>query len=258
MPKLQIVRNTEKLPRSTLVEEILLRRSEPKRQIETMDKLWTDLVTTPWELARSSKAFRLLYGSRIEEAQVDPWYRGHSNIGNGLEWSKIRTTSGPWTTVIAPAELDEVFTITPLVSFQLGSLRNYLDQSDRNEVGRRALVQILALRVWQLEHGGGLPENLAELVTSGLLNVLPTDPYTPKHQFGYVHSSGQPLLPLGRLWPLRPGPEGANEVHRVADSWLLYSVGPDMHDDSARKNDQERDGGDIIFPLAESPKNGSP
>ena len=213
-----------------------------------MDKLWTDVVTTPWELARTSKAFRLLYGSRIEEAQVDPWYAGRSNHPYGMGWSKIRTTSSPQATVVAPAELDQVFTSTPLVAFQLASLGNYLDQWDRNEVGRRALVQILALRVWQLEHGGRLPERLAELVISGLLDGLPTDPYTPKHPFGYVRSSGQLLLPLGRFWPIGPGPDRLKQLPPVGDSWLLYSVGPDMRDDRASRNDNGRIEGDIIFP----------
>ena len=169
-----------------------------------------------------------------------------------MGWSKIRTTSGPQATVVAADELDQVFISTPLVTTLVAPLGIYLDQWDRNEVGRRALVQILALRVWQLEHGGRLPQNLQELVSSGLLNGLPTDPYSPKHQFGYVRSSGQPLLPLGWFWPVRPGPESFKQLRPVVDSWLLYSVGPDMRDDSASRNDQEIDGGDIIFPLAES------
>ncbi|MGA7497146.1 MAG: hypothetical protein WBX00_10500 [Isosphaeraceae bacterium] len=60
----------------------------------------------------------------------------------------------------------------------------YLDYRDHNKVERRALVQILALRVWQLRHDGRLPEKLQKLVTSGVLDELPADPYTPGHRFG--------------------------------------------------------------------------
>jgi len=41
-----------------------------------MDKLWVDLVTTPWELARTGRAFRLLFAYKIEDAQVEPFYPG--------------------------------------------------------------------------------------------------------------------------------------------------------------------------------------
>ena len=97
-----------------------------------------------------------------------------------------------------------------------------------------------------------MPERLLELVFSGLLEALPTDPYTPRHPFGYVRSSGQPLLPLGRFGSFRPGVEPLKHLRPAIDSWLLYSVGPDLRDDSASRNDQERNGGDIIFPLAAS------
>ena len=230
--------------------------SEPRNHPETMDKLWTDVVTTPWELARAGKAFRLLYGSRIEEARVDPWFAGRSSQQKGMEWSKIRITSGPQGRIVAPAELEQIYESTPLVAFKLPRVESFIDQWNRYEVGRRALVQILALRAWQLEHGGRLPETLQELVTAGILDTLPTDPYTPRHHFGYVRSAGQSLLPLGRFWSLRPGPEGEKQLRPTLDSRLLYSVGPDLQDDGASRNDQGRNGGDIIFPLAESPKGG--
>jgi hypothetical protein len=209
-------------------------------------------LTTPWELARASKAFRLLYGARIEEAQTEPWFAGRTFTQSGREWPKLRTTSGPDARVIAPDELEQVFTSTPLATLTLPVLESYIDLWNRTEVGRRALVQVLALRAWQLEHGGRLPGKLQELVSSGLLDALPTDPYTPKHPFGYVRSSGQPLLPLGKFTALRPGPDGSRQLRPTADDWLLYSVGPDLRDDMASRNDQGRAGSDIIFPLSEA------
>ena len=71
----QIVRNTEKLPRAELVEKILDQRARGSKPSDMwMHKLWVDTVTTPWELARTGRAFRLLLASKIEEAQAEPWY----------------------------------------------------------------------------------------------------------------------------------------------------------------------------------------
>ena len=150
------------------------------------------------------------------------------------------------------AALLEIEASTPLVQTVLPPIDSYLEHSDRNEVERRALVQILALRIWQLQHDGRLPEELLELVTSGLLANLPTDPYTPGRHFGYVHSSGQELLPLGELGPIGSAADDYKRLRPADGSWLLYSVGPDLHDDGARANETTNGKGDLIFPLAES------
>lgn len=157
--------------------------------------------------------------------------------------------------ILAPATLDEIAQSTPLVQPFLPAINSYLEYRDHNEVERRALVQILALRFWQLRHDGHLPGSLRELVTSGVLDELPADPYTPGHHFGYVRSSGQELLPLGELGPLRQGSEDLKRVRPTLGSWLLYSVGPDRQDDGARMNESST-GGDLIIPLAESTTGG--
>ncbi len=71
----QIMRNTEKLPRAELVGKIFdLKTQGRDRPDMWMDKLWVDLVTTPWELARTRRAFRLLLASKIEAPQyAEPW-----------------------------------------------------------------------------------------------------------------------------------------------------------------------------------------
>jgi hypothetical protein len=108
----------------------------------------------------------------------------------------------------------------------------------------------LALRVWQLEHEGRYPESLDALVPS-LFALLPLDPYSGR-PFGYVQSHGQPLLPLSvatlfnatqsMLKPTRPG------------DWLLYSVGPDLHDDRAELSfNANGQRGDLIFSLPTTP-----
>ncbi len=259
----QIIRNTEKLPRAKLAEKILdLRAPRGSDQSDLwMKKLWVDVVTTPWELARTDRAFRLLFASKIEEAQIEPWYAGRWASWRVGGWSKLALVAGSPGQILAPATLQEIEESTPLVQTVLPPINSYLDYRDRNEVERRALVQILALRVWQLRHDGRLPEKLQELVTSGVLDGLPADPYTPGHHFSYVRSSGQALLPLGELGPVQAGSEDLKRLRPTHGSWLLYSVGPDGQDDGARTNETSTGGGDLVFPLAESTtsgKGGSP
>ncbi len=221
-----------------------------------MQKLWVDVVTTPWELARTGRVFRLLLASKIEEVKIDPWFFDRRSSWGAGGWSKLALVTGSPGQILAPATLEEIAQSTPLVQTYLPRINIYLDYRDHNEVERRALVQILALRIWQLRHDGRLPENLQELVTSKLLDKLPVDPYTPGRRFGYVRSSGQPLLPLGKLVPIRHGFEDLERLLPTANSWLLYSVGPDRQDDGAWANETTAAAGDIIFPLAESKAGG--
>jgi hypothetical protein len=117
----------------------------------------------------------------------------------------------------------------------------------------RAFEPVVALRIWQLEHGGQYPPSLEALVP-GILPSLPLDPYNGQ-PFQYRPSQGQRLLPLGlsgltpreaaggtsMLQPTRPG------------QWLLYSVGPNRIDDGA-KLDYETfpASSDLIFPLPDT------
>jgi hypothetical protein len=118
----------------------------------------------------------------------------------------------------------------------------------------RAFEQVVALRIWQLEHEGHYPEKLEELVP-GLLPSLPADPHTYSGRpFLYRRAAGQKSLPLGlsgltqmvtgetaQCRPTRPG------------QWLLYSVGPDGRDDGAQHDYQINPAqSDLIFPLPPS------
>ena len=99
---------------------------------------------------------------------------------------------------------------------------------DRNEVARRALVQILAIRAWQLKHGGQFPDHLEALVPDELAS-LPKDPYSD-HSFRFVADEG--------LWPppLRTAAfVESNTLGRPSDlakpppgSRFLVSVGHDQ------------------------------
>jgi ABC-type transport system involved in multi-copper enzyme maturation permease subunit len=253
-----ITRNTEALPRAELREKLLALMSEPRKEADWHTKIWVDLMTTPWELARARKASRLLYASAIEEAQLDPWYTGRNSQWNVGGWSKLRISEGPQGVVLAPATLQEIYETTPLTARVIAQVQGYVQYWDRNEVSRRALVYILALRAWQVRHDGKLPGSLAELSNSEVLVTQPTDPYTPKRPFGYIRASGQNVLVLGDLDPVHSGdllrPEvNASKSHLTDASWvLLYSVGPDLKDDEALMNDVQGGTGDIIFPLQET------
>jgi hypothetical protein len=248
----QIMKNTEKLPRSELLGKILEMTAQGSvPSVMWMRKLWVDVVATPWELARTDRAFRVLYASKIKEAEADPgstsrnfyWRRGVSFFRN------LIISPGQ---ILREDTLKEIEVTTPLVQPFSPLIDRYIENQDSNNVERRALVQILALRTWQLGHDGRLPGKLQELVTSGLLNELPADPYWTGRHFGYVRSSGQPLLPLGERGPVGTGSAEHKRPRPTAGFWLLYSIGPDRRDDEARTNETTEGSGDIVFPLADS------
>ena len=113
---------------------------------------------------------------------------------------------------------------TPLARTLLPNLEWYVVMNDRNVVGRGALVQIFAIRTWQLRHGGQFPDQLDQLVPQ-LLPYLPNDPYSGR-PFGYVRASGQLVAPLS--WD-HVG-ELSTAYQSARRGWLLYSVGPDGKD----------------------------
>jgi hypothetical protein len=243
-----IIRNTGALPRDELVEQLLRWRIEPRKVAEASDKLWVDAVTTPWELARARKVFTLLYASKIAEAELPQW-RNDEFLRYNF-WNGFQTRIGDPSTTISGYELWRLFETTPLAKMTFANVDGFLSTLDRNSVGRLAVLQVLALRLWQVRHDGHLPTKLGELVPS-ILESLPDDPYnTPGQAFGYVRSSGQFLLPLGDF---EPGvPFKSTPMRPVEDSWLLYSIGPDLQDDRAQLNDSSHVAkGDIIFPLPE-------
>ena len=180
----RIMRNTELLPRSELKGMALVMLAEPHNAPGLWNTNMVDLFTTPWELARASRAYRLLFASKIDEAKLDAWHAGRGqdayNAWGG--WSSLSTTAGK-PKDIAPATLQEIYQSTPQLGVIIPPMDGYLREHDRNEVGRCALVQILALRAWQLRHDGRLPESLTDLVTSDEIDDLPSDPFTPNHLF---------------------------------------------------------------------------
>lgn len=250
-----IVENTYRLPRDKLVDEIRTMMSDGSHSAPgNMESLWTEVATTPWELARARRSFRLLFASRIVQARLEPWFAGTVNSSKPRNWTKLALTDSPNGQVLPPDTLEHLERTTPLIRvipFPT-AVESYLRSWWRNETGRRALVQLFALRIWQLTHDGALPDNLDELVIDHLIPSLPTDPYTSRPRFGYIRATGQKLLPLGLFRPVNEY-DRERETAPVENARLLYSVGPDGIDNRAEKNDRYDSPGDIIFPLAEKP-----
>ena len=124
-------------------------------------------------------------------------------------------------------EIQHAQTTTPNAMVLIGNLPNYVATSDLNEVARRALIQILATRAWQLQHNGQFPQRLDAIVPTELPG-LPDDPFSG-HDFLYIPSHGQEF----EIPPLRSALMPSLEpVHApTPGSWLLYSVGPDGRND---------------------------
>jgi hypothetical protein len=243
----RILRNTVELPRSKLAEEFLAMRGQ-SGSVRTWEKFRVDLMTLPWELSRARKALTLLFASKLSEAESELW-ESSDLTRRHFGWFGFREGSGSHAEFVYSETLQELFESTPFVQFSFPALESFLEYWARNEVARRALVQILALRSWQTKHGGRLPEKLSKIVPSEI-DRLPGDPYRKNSSFGYVRASGQSLLLLGEFETYSPRGTGAI-VRPIDDAWLLYSVGPDLTDDRAQKDDSTilTRGGDFIFPL---------
>ena len=87
-----------------------------------------------------------------------------------------------------------------------------------------ALIQLLAIRDWQLKHDGQFPESLEKLVPEELPS-LPLDPYSGR-TFNYKRSEGQRLIPLGSVLN---GHQEAGQLETTG-YWLLTSVGNTKRD----------------------------
>ncbi len=107
-------------------------------------------------------------------------------------------------------------------------------------------MQVLAIRIWQLQHKGQFPERLEALVPV-VLPSLPIDPYSGQ-PFGFRRSHG---LDVPRL---RESLTAAPRKGQPAEqgSCLLYSVGPDGRDDRGitfKSNDPQSQPMDIVFAI---------
>jgi hypothetical protein len=203
-----LVEKTLDLPTSRLRDWLLESGSlRPRVQGTGITALTTalfDLATMPWERTRARRVNRLIANAALQDAIREPWQRSH----------------------LADAEIEYAQTTSRNAMMLIRNLSGYVTSFDQNEVGKRALVQVLALRAWQLQHGGQFPKSLDVLVPIELPR-LPNDPYSGR-QFGYIPSHGQEVPALR----LALTPSLGQEHRPIAGSWLLYSVGANFEDDS--------------------------
>lgn len=173
-----------------------------------------EVTTTPWELMRARRAVRQWAADAIQIARASPLSRALMRQKNVLSRFFNDETASPL--------------VTQLISPPFGLLEN----DDCMLLGRRALVQVIAIRSWQFRHDGAFPERLEQLVPEEL-ESLPLDPYS-ETPFGYVVSSGQPVAVIGEA--LSPSALIPSRSHGVdAKGWrLLYSVGPDLSDNQGK------------------------
>jgi hypothetical protein len=200
--------------------------------------LLASLIVAPWERERARRVVNLLRAEQLRLARTEPWERpraaGHRRFG-------------------LHDPLDQYRDSTPLVGM-LWWLNSpiLIEERDYANLLSRAFEQVVALRIWQLEHGGRYPETLDALVPD-LLPALPPDPYSGR-PFRYRPAHHQPVLPLG-LDGLRGGLVGEPTLFELSrpGQWLLYSVGPDRVDDggSFSSGDNRVIPRDVIFALPE-------
>ena len=184
------------------------------------------LLCLIWQRCRGNvcarRVNRLIAHALLRDIAREPWERMRVQRDVVPEGAARQ----PWqrTGTVDP-EIEHAQTTSPNAMTLIRNLPNYVATSDLNEVARRALIQILTLRAWQLQRGGQFPKHL-DAIVSAELPALPDDPYSG-HDFLFIPSHGQEIPPLhSALMPaLEPG-------HAPAPgSWLLYSVGPNGKDD---------------------------
>ena len=137
------------------------------------------------------------------------------------------------------ANRDVAYAVTPLADRVTGGVVNSEREYDRELTNRRALDTILAIRLWQITHGGEAPVDLTQLIPV-MMDQVPVDPFSLNFQ------------PLGYL---RAAPEQGNFSEEQGDAWL-FSVGPDGRRtalQSFRSNSNpytiEQRGDDLIYEL---------
>jgi hypothetical protein len=233
----RVAEQTLDLPRSTLRDELTSSYLANSARPDLTAGAWASAVTTPWEISRARRAFRALFDeARAEEVQGVP------AMGEG----------GPMTRM----EEALILASTPLVQWLAPSISTLKQLDQRNEVARRALPQILALRAWQLSHDGRLPDRLEDLVPSEL-DRLPDDPHRPGVPFQYVPTDELPRgggTWLNEWYALGEWDVGQADAPTNPGGRLLYSVGPDRIDSNGAISpySQPTFTGDVVFPIPDA------
>jgi hypothetical protein len=218
-----LVDNTLDLPTSRLREWVFESANGRTRSQSALDSMLFDLATMPWERVRVRRVNHLFAQAAIRDAMTEPWQRPGVHDPKIIRRSK--QLLGSQRPRVHDPEIDYAQKTSRNAMMLIPNMQGYIETNDRNEVGRRALILVLALREWQLRHNGQFPESLDALVPEELPR-LPDDPYSGR-PFGYVRSHALGVLPLRSA--LGPASSAQSRLRRPG-SRLLYSVGPDGHD----------------------------
>jgi hypothetical protein len=180
--------------------------------------LYAWLISPSWERERARRLARITFADLSEYAAREPFQRD-------IHRRNIYAIQTPYSS-------------SPLLGLLFPGTISYLMKEDANLVERRALVQIMAIRAWQLAHDGQFPPRLEDLVPSEL-STLPLDPHSgqPFHFLDASLSSTEvPTRPASftpTTWP-----QGTR---------LLYSVGQNQSDELGLESPPGWMRGDILF-----------
>ncbi|OJW07003.1 MAG: hypothetical protein BGO49_27540 [Planctomycetales bacterium 71-10] len=260
-------RNTANLPQDDLID-LYLRGYVPRRKkVDTTEAIGARILTTPWEMARARKVYDLLAGSWIQMLGDRPYAALPLEPGpHGMGWRALPLDSHRTLTLrsaretvglLGPAELSGFEASTPIVRLDLPGKDGV--RYPRIEAERRALAMVLRLRLYQARHDGALPHSLDELPPP--LGSRNSDDDPERHdpfagdRFGYIPSSGQPLIPLADMPSQGYTSVIDRRILKPSDGcWLLYSVGPDLKDERAARNLGNMQVGDLVYPLKDGVK----
>jgi ABC-2 family transporter protein len=195
----------------------------PDKRPSLTSVLYAWLISPPWERERARRLARTVFADLSGYAALEPFQRDKQR-GNIYTLYEFRST----------------YSSSPLLELLLAPWSiPYLNKEDENLVERRALVQIMAIRGWQLKHDGQFPHMLENLVPAEL-PALPLDPYSgqPFHLIdASLRSTATP-----RSWP--PGDKPTTWPQGTK---LLYSVGQNQRDERGLESPPGWREGDIIF-----------
>ncbi len=211
--------------------------------------LW--LLANRAERTRARRVGRINFADLLQNCDYDPWKRPgleRTSVFDGRQG--LFSLRDAIIILFGSHEMGYYLQSTPLVRYSFYAYFSLTNPGDTNLTDRRALVQLLALRLWQTEHNGEAPDRLDALLSSDLRS-LPLDPYSGR-RFGYVRSTGQSVIPLGLpadAWRFNED----STVPSTKGQWLLYSVGHDRKDNGGKDSETSMNwssgGGDIIYPV---------
>jgi hypothetical protein len=165
--------------------------------------LYARLISPPWERERARRLSRLMFGALAKLATLEPFQQTHSDSIQMYALYDPRT----------------IYSSSPLLKLVAPPTNSYLSREDTARTHRRALIQTMAIRAWQLRHNGEFPERLEDLVPAEL-SALPLDPYSGK-LFRYAPEDLSTLA-------LKPSVGGSPKKRWPPKTRLLYSVGAEL------------------------------